>query len=70
MTEEKIKKDLYWEHDQHTTYQEECSTCFSENNAVKVATEKGKKGWVGRLMTRIIWGDKVADSGWIDPLYR
>lgn len=25
---------------------------------------------VGRIMTRIVWGDKVANSGWIDPEYK
>ena len=68
--EDIIKKDLAFEHSQHNTFQEGCSTCFSENQAVRASISRGHKNWVGRLMTRIIWGDEVADSGWVDPQYR
>lgn len=30
-----MEKDLYQEHSQHNTYQEDCSTCYSENKTLK-----------------------------------
>ena len=28
-------KDLYWEHPQHNTYQNNCSECHKENDTIK-----------------------------------
>ena len=59
--------DSYLEHKFHTTYNPQCSTCFSENVMVKNSIDKERENWVGRLMTKIIWGET---GNWTDPSYR
>lgn len=54
----------------HDKFQEGCSTCYRENRFLKAKALMDRPFSVGRIMTRIVWGDDIADSGWVDPSYK